>query len=758
MQPSHQRGRRLRQLGTVLLAITCLGGLTGILLYPGMAQGGFWLLWDGDLAGTVNVTHGMLYWAQNIGGMERGDGGNRWDFSAPLANTTAPETRARFAFNEGFFGQAIQDLETTIAEHGANRDRLFWLALTYQRQSEAENCLADLQANHSGDHPASSHAPRVCSLPFERTYSKAEASHRASTLYAQLLEEHRGDRELVRWLLDLTHLTRGESPAEIPTQSLHEGPMMEVFYGPTSEAIAEDHEHLQFVDQAPVWGVDVYDAGKGVAVEDFDGDGDLDLVTGGSFDPLRYFEHNGNRFVDRTADAGFDGLIQSHIITHADVDNDGWLDLFVGSLLQPDRLLRNLGGGTFTDITRDAGLATDPNRLTMSWASAWDDIDLDGDLDLFVARWGIGAPFVSGVLARDRLDSGLYRNDDGQFVDITDAWGLAEVVDDGAFIGATFGDIDGDGDGDLLLSSPIARRGVLLLNTGNRFEVIQHFGVGFLAAFLDVDHDGQLEIFQAGISDARTAIQKAVYGQTVGTPEAGRSRLLRRGDNGRFEVVEGFLGHELPIGTMGSNYGDLDNDGCFDFYLGTGDPEPWFILPNLMYSGQRSGRTCELRAENISGLNGFGNLQKGHGIVFFDVDNDGDQDLYSSLGGMWPGDRWPNQLFVNHSNLTDQDDNNRHWIKIRLRGRQTNRFGVGATIRVKATAADGESFRRTYRMDLKTAFGSAPYLAHIGLLDAVAIDHIDVHWPVSRCTARYPGELDTLVELDEALCAPSSQH
>jgi hypothetical protein len=200
----------------------------------------------------------------------------------------------------------------------------------------------------------------------------------------------------------------------------------------------------------------------------------------------------------------------------------------------------------------------------------------------------------------------------------------------------------------------------------------------------------------------------------------------------------------MPIGTMGCNYGDIDNDGAYDFYLGTGNPEGWYVLPNLMYIGETDDGKPTGYMTNISMLHGFGTIQKGHGIVFFDFDNDGDQDLYSSLGGMWPGDRWPNQFFVNESQLTNT------WTKIRLRGTKSNYFGVGAKIKVVAENQQGHSIIRYYQMDNKTGFGSAPYRAHIGLLDAVRINYVEVTWPGEQSPKAYQARLGQLNVLDES--------
>ena len=147
----------------------------------------------------------------------------------------------------------------------------------------------------------------------------------------------------------------------------------------------------------------------------------------------------------------------------------------------------------------------------------------------------------------------------------------------------------------------------------------------------------------------------------------------------------------------------------------------------------------------------FGSIQKGHGVVFFDFDGDGDQDVMSSLGGMWPGDRWPNQLFVNESPAGGT------WLELRLRGRQSNRHGLGAAIRVVARRPDGGEVLRTGTVDGKTGFGSGPLVARFGLGDASSVETVEVHWPVSGCRASYRAEINTRSVVDESVCRMSGE-
>ena len=88
---------------------------------------------------------------------------------------------------------------------------------------------------------------------------------------------------------------------------------------------------------------------------------------------------------------------------------------------------------------------------------------------------------------------------------------------------------------------------------------------------------------------------------------------------------------------MGSNFGDLDNDGWLDFYLGTGDPDLLTIMPNRMFRNA-GGKFFQ----DVTTSGGFGNLQKGHGVSFADFDNDGDQDVHEDMGGAVSSDIYPN--------------------------------------------------------------------------------------------------------------------
>src|SRR5260221_8566643 len=121
-----------------------------------------------------------------------------------------------------------------------------------------------------------------------------------------------------------------------------------------------------------------------------------------------------------------------------------------------------------------------------------------------------------------------------------------------------------------------------------------------------------------------------------------RPRLYHNNHDGTFSDVAKAAGLDHLLHAMGCNYGDLDNDGYLDFYLGTGDPSLGTLIPNRMFRNAQ-GRFFQ----DVTTSGGFGHLQKGHGVSFADFDNDGDQDIYTVIGGAYSGDHYRNVFFEN---------------------------------------------------------------------------------------------------------------
>jgi hypothetical protein len=242
--------------------------------------------------------------------------------------------------------------------------------------------------------------------------------------------------------------------------------------------------------------------------------------------------------------------------------------------------------------------------------------------------------------------------------------------------------------------------------------------------FFDYDNDGWDDLFVCGyhINDVGD-----ICADYLGLPtEAERARLFHNNHDGTFKDVTHETGLYRVLHGMGANFGDLDNDGYLDFYLGTGDPDLSTIVPNRMFRND-SGK----RFQDVTTAGGFGNLQKGHGVSFGDIDNDGDQDIYQNMGGAVSGDIYHNVLYLNPGNSN-------HWITLKLEGVQSNRAAIGARIRVVFKTADGEhsSFKT---VGTGGSFGASPLRQEIGLGTAQSIERVEILWPRTGHTQTLTG-------------------
>ncbi|MEO6195787.1 MAG: CRTAC1 family protein [Thermoanaerobaculia bacterium] len=749
------RGRLRRRAALLLFALVLVACASFRLGYPGMTSGMLKQMRYGTMTENRNLGRCISYWLEHMQQLSYNPGSGMWTFDAVREAELDDLQRGQLAFHRGRFDQAVPFFDRAVKRQGESEERLFWLGMALMRQAEAENCLAGLRAP-DGPTGLTGHAAHehglFCTLPLTRYHQRQGLSRRAAQVWTRLLDRYAPDDDLYRWLLNFSLMTVDEFPAGVPERYRIATPFIDAFYGERAKTMRAKYPWLHFTDRARELGIENFGAGRGLAVEDFDRDGDLDIVTTGKDFTVHHYRNDGGRFTDVTAASGLAGLMQPFTISQADYDNDGWIDLLVALPFSHFVLLHNRGN-TFEDVTATSGLLAGlpEGGLAASWVMTWADVDNDGDLDLFVSNWAFRMPMLKGIMAKPRMDSALFVNDGGgRFHDANADLGLYGLLHDKYFIGSTFGDYDGDGFADLFLCSPMRGTSVLLHNEGGRrfvpSDAFTRTEPGFTAAFVDVDHDGRLDLFQAGFGDARTSVTQAVFGKHLKDFATDHSTILLQGTDGRFAAHDEFFSSDMPMGTMGAGFGDLDNDGCYDFYLGTGNPEPWFILPNLMYMGVMKDGRCTGRMDNVSMLEGFGNVQKGHGVVFFDFNDDGRQDVFSALGGMWPADNWVSQLFVNESGARNE------WIKIRLRGRRTNYYGVGARIEVKARSASGRPIVRFATISQGTGFGSAPLLAHVGLADAVAVDGVEVFWPASGCRHTYAAQPHRENLLDEAEC------
>jgi hypothetical protein len=171
---------------------------------------------------------------------------------------------------------------------------------------------------------------------------------------------------------------------------------------------------------------------------------------------------------------------------------------------------------------------------------------------------------------------------------------------------------------------------------------------------------------------------------------------------------------------MGANFGDLDNDGYLDFYLGTGSPSYASLIPNFMFRNQ-AGKSFV----DITSSTGTGHLQKGHGIAFSDVDNDGDQDVFINIGGAAPGDKYNRVLFANPGQRNN-------WLSVKLTGVKTNRAAIGAKIKITIEEAPGKLSTRYREVSSGGSFGCSSLIQSVGTGKATKIKTLEVFWPVSN--------------------------
>lgn len=599
-----------------------------------------------------------------------------------------------------------------------------FLAMSWLRLGEDENCLNNSTAD-------------ACILPFTQAalHKDQEGARRAITLYKALLRDYPGDLGS-RWLLNIAYVAIGGYPDSVPPRFLIRG-----------LAPRANSTFPRFQNIAPAVGVAVDGLSGGLAVEDFNRDGLLDIfvTSWGLTDQARLLVADGKGgYTDRTSAAGLDGVTGGLNVTHADYDNDGFGDIFImrGAWLgdggaYPNSLLHNRGDGTFEDVTFSAGLYGLYNTPTAAWA----DFNLDGHLDLFV-----GNESMAQRGGGSRPSQLFLNNANGTFREVSRAVG----IDLDAFVkGATWGDVNNDGLPDLYVSV-LNGANRLYVNKGGasigtwRFEEravaakVDQPDWSFPTWFWDFDQDGwdDLLVLAYDLSSSG-ALHDAVAREYVTprlatgkAPGVGASRLYRNERDGTFSDVTRAAGlDDKVIFAMGSNFGDLDNDGLPDFYVGTGNPDLRSVIPNRMFRNV-DGR----RFEEVTFEGGFGQIQKGHATAFVDLDRDGDADVYAVIGGAYQGDRFANVLFENPG-WPDHA-----WIGLELEGRTANRSAIGARVRVQVIDDKGQP--RTFHRTVGTggSFGAGSLSLVVGVGRARSIERVDITWPdASRSTSSHTG-------------------
>jgi FG-GAP-like repeat/ASPIC and UnbV len=584
------------------------------------------------------------------------------------------------------------------------------------RRGEIENCVA-----------CCNEASCIFPLAAAAVHQRTAGSRDAIAHFTRYLRQHPEDLG-IQWLLNVAYMTLGEYPGGVPS----------VLLLPLGRFASDGDDPRRMLNVASRVGLNARGESMagGCLVDDFDGDGRLDVfmpTTDADRGALFLKNRGDGTFEDVSDQAGVSDQVLSLNAVHADFDNDGALDILMlrGAWEMPRRMsLLHNRGGVFEDVTLAAGLG----EPIASQAAGWADYDNDGYVDLFVAgEFDIQNPDVRNL-------GRLYHNrGNGTFENVAAKAG----VTNGRFgKGVAWGDYDDDGLPDLYVSN-FAVGNRLYHNQGNGTFVdvatvlrVTNPTVSFACWFWDYNNDGKLDLWV----NPNNATLSEVIADQLGRPTTGeRPRLYRNvGPNEPFRDVTADLGLDRVVLPMGSNFGDIDNDGFLDIYLGTGRPSYSYLMPNVFFRND-GGK----RFEDLTAATGTGHLQKGHGVAIADWDRDGDADIFVQAGGAAPGDRAHNVVFQNPGYGA-------HWLTVKLVGTRTNRAALGAKVRIDLTDSAGALVSRHRTITTGSSFGGNPLAFTVGLGRAHEILALEVSWPTSQTCQTFHGvSVDCAIEITE---------
>lgn len=491
----------------------------------------------------------------------------------------------------------------------------------------------------------------------------------------------------------------------------------------------------------------------GVAAIDYNNDGLVDLFfTNGAklpelekTSPAYYnclLRNNGDgTFVDVTSKAGLTGADLGYCfgVAVADYDNDGSEDLFICNAGR-NALYHNNGDGTFTDVTTGSGLEHKPENV-LSVGAAWFDYDNDGLLDLIVTNYTTWTPqtdkqCLRGVAQQEycsptaykSIKSRLYHNrGNGRFEDVTEASAIGKALGKG--MGISIADFTGDGLMDIFIAND-TEPNFLFVNQGNGTfkESGLEYGVaynengksvsGMGSDAKDFDNDGWVDIIYNDLAGQFFAILKNDGGRSF--REVTWSTKL------------GPLTRNLSGWSIG--FVDYNNDGWKDIYSANGDVDDLTESSkqhDTMFENE-GGKTFFDVTEKMGSDFAFVGYQRGS--AFVDLNNDGFMDLVVTSLGQKPRILMNNALVKNH------------WIMFNLRGRKSNRDGIGATIRVTT----GSGRKLCNHVTTSVGFMSASdRRVHFGLGAEAKIDHLEIRWPSGIVQRLEHPAVDRIVNVEE---------
>ncbi|MGH7495638.1 MAG: FG-GAP-like repeat-containing protein [bacterium] len=445
---------------------------------------------------------------------------------------------------------------------------------------------------------------------------------------------------------------------------------------------------------------------NGVALADYDRDGDLDIyfVVQDSYDANdprtwnRLFANKGDgTFSNVTTGAGLAGRDSNTGFSYmgykmgaawGDYDNDGWPDIFL-THFGPNQLFHNNGDGTFTDVTQGAGVAGGETQLSSS--ALWFDYDLDGDLDLYVSIWEDYTSY-----SRDKRNR-MYENvGDGVFLNVSEASGLADKGQTWTTVAI---DANNDDKLDLYVANDFGASHLYLNNGDKTFqERTVAFGLennfhGMGLAIADCDANGYFDIYLTNVS----------------VPEFDKETnplFLNTGQN-YFVNGSNEAGVSMAGWGWGTEFFDLENDGDDDLFVVTGNLQPDFA--NVLFRNASDSDT--LHFERISHEVGLADSIVARGLAVFDYDEDGDPDLLISN-------------FFAAPSLYENPMPHGNWLKVKLAGTVSNRDAFGAVVEVWA---NGKSYKKYHHGAQFLAQNIQPL--HFGLSNAENVERLTVKWP-----------------------------
>jgi hypothetical protein len=471
---------------------------------------------------------------------------------------------------------------------------------------------------------------------------------------------------------------------------------------------------VEFEDIAARIGLDKTSGGRGIAIFDYNNDGLLDVVVAGASAGCSLYRNNGDgTFTDVSVGCGLDEAINGFGITVGDYNNDGYPDVFVtrlGFYGGEGELWRNNGDGTFTNVSREAGV----NCWGPVFSAAWVDYDRDGFLDLFVTS------NLGGLFDR-KTDYRLFHNNgDGTFTNVADTAGISSIW---PTIGCSWGDYNNDGYPDLFLSNGVGRPQLFRNNGDGTFTDVSteagfdQFALASCAFWCDIDDDGWLDVVQFYWSILHEDVIHTVrFGEA---PANGHpTRIFRNNRNGTFTEIGRELGINECWGTMSGNAGDFNNDGQLDLIFGNGGPLMDRLEPLVLFERENG------QFRNVTFAAGLPFIGKGHGANCADLFGDGRLSILIAGGGAYPADMLSTAVFCPKTLPGN-------YLNVRLIGVRSNRDAIGARLKLIAGGRDQHRV-----INGGSNFGCLPTEQHFGLGKLENIDALEIWWP-SGLTQRF---------------------